>query len=324
MVDWFRVFIGTATAINTVANVSASKDIHSSVSMQQNAERIAMYRNMYKDLIFSTKRTADRLKPQINDRPFLVYVVSSLLKLRFTEMGLSSEVFPDYREKEYLADTEDLIYELNTKSSKLLNESQHDDAKRVISIILNDGDFENFLVELKRIKDLNEIQTEIKSLEEQRQSIIAHEKKGKEGSKKNIFWIVSAIGLFLTCGVPTLGYLSSMLFSSTNNQNLNAISNSLMCITPFIGIIFLGVGGYNVFSSSPEVKKFNQAISEKKNRYQFIYRQMVQKETMDAYKSKFGNISYETAMAVNYENDSFVSQKISEEEFERYFKISST
>lgn len=324
MVDWFRVFIGTATAINTVANVSASKDIHSSVNMQKDAQKIAMYRNMYKDVIFSSKRTAERLKPLINDRPLLVFVVSSLLRLRFVEMGLSSEVFSEYQEKEYLADTEDLIHDLNNDSLTLLSTQQHDDAKRIISIVLNDGDFENYIIELKRIEDLRNISEEIKALEEERKIVTSEEKKNKLGSNKNIYWIIFVIGLVFLCGIPLTSYFSLIIFSNLKNSNISNFFQVITCITPFIGIILVGIGAFNILNKSQAIKKINEKISSKRNQYTMIARQMVTKETLDAYISKFGNLSYSQAMEIDRNNDNFISQKISEDEFERYFKISAS
>ena len=323
MVDWFRVFIGTAAAINTVANVSTSRDIHSSVNMQKDAQRIAMYRNMYKDVIFSSKRTAERLKPLINDRPLLVFVVSSLLRLRFVEMGLSSEAFSEYQEKEYLANTEDLIHDINNASLTLLSPQQHDDAKRIISIVLNDGDFENFIIELKRIEDIRKISEEIKILEEQKKAVNVEEKKSKLASNKNIYWLVLIIGLVFLCGIPLTSYFSAIIFSDLKNSNISNFFSLITCVTPFIGIVLIGFGAYNILNKSQAIKKIDEKISSLRDRYNMITRQMANKEIIDALRSKFGNLSYDQAMQINKDNDDFVSQKISEDEFERYFKISS-
>ena len=324
MVDWFRVFIGTAAAINTVANVSTSRDIHSSVNMQKDAQRVAMYRNMYKDVIFSSKRTAERLKPLINDRPLLVFVVSSLLRLRFVEMGLSSEAFSDYHEKEYLADTEDLIHDLNNNSLNLLSTQQHEDAKKIISIVLNDGEFENFIIELKRVEEIKIVKEKIQHLEEERKGVLANEKKNKLGSTKRIYWIVTIIGLIFLCGIFAASYISSILFANMENSSISSFFTVITCTMPFVGMFLIAIGVFNILGKSQAVKIIDEEISRNRNQYNLIVRQMVTKETMDAYITKFGNISYSQAMQIDKENDEFISNKISEDEFERYFKISAS
>ena len=316
MVDWFRVFIGTATANNTVANISLRKDLHDNFFIQKETVNTDMYRGLYKEVVFYTYKSAEKLVEVINDKPLLAYLVSVLLKLRFLEMGLTTKEFQDYNEKEYFAKTKDLLDKIESRSKTRLSEKDEGDTNRIIDIVLTDGAMREYIEGLKVNKDLHNVDLEINKLQNQRDELMKRGKGFVQGKNKLVIWILITLYFAFICVMVFPG----LIFQDLPENPIFGISYTVC--GPAIGIIPLAFVAYKLLGRSKEGNKQNDIIDKKRIEYNSIQKRSYSKEKTDKFKSLFGQMTYEEALVKKQKNDEFVRAYISEEELEQYFNVS--
>jgi hypothetical protein len=317
MVDWFRIFIGTETANNSVLNISLSKDMNDRFSMQKETVNTDMYRDVFKEVVFYTNKTAEKLEQVINDKPILANVVSILLKFRFLEMGLTTKEFPEYYDKEYFTKTKDLLDMIESQSKTRLSGKDEGDANRIVDIVLTDGAMREFIEGLKILKDLREVDLEIKKLQDQRDELMKRGKGFGQGKNKLVIWILIILYFAFICVMVFPG----LIFQDLPDNPLFGISYTFC--GPAIGIIPLAFVAYKLLGKSKEGNKQNDIIDKKRTEYSSIQKRSYSKEKMDKLMSLFGQMTYESALLKKQRNDEFVREFISENEFEQYFKLPS-
>ncbi|MFC1879236.1 hypothetical protein ACFLZW_04925 [Chloroflexota bacterium] len=59
-----------------------------------------------RNYVFEILQTTKRLEETVNKTPLPVYVIASALKQRFEELGISPEIFPEFKDKEYVLDVQ--------------------------------------------------------------------------------------------------------------------------------------------------------------------------------------------------------------------------
>lgn len=134
--DLFKVLnIG----LNTAQAVQLTR-MRGQMAEMGEAQMLAQYEqevlSALKNLIFATSKSARALQPHLNATPQPVYVGGRLLQWRLQEMGVTPEIFEDFKDKEYVLETEQAIGQVISDSSGRLSPSELKQAEACVNAIV--------------------------------------------------------------------------------------------------------------------------------------------------------------------------------------------
>ena len=214
--DWIHAGLEVATYAQAQNAQQHLAEMKTAVEIE--AARRALLEAM-RNFIFDISRDIQLAEEQLTAFPQQVYIVSKSLYLRFTNSGLSAEVFPDFQDKEYVYKTQKKITEVVEKSKAGLAQQQLQQSEIAVQYVAE-------LPLLQQAISAKSAQESIKATDEKWRSI-----NSRQGSKKLFIWLGVA-GLILTMCVAC-----PMAWSGANMMTAGDVSASL------VGLVIIAIGG---------------------------------------------------------------------------------
>ena len=260
---WFEV-LSLGLDVLTWSEINRTRNHVRSLEESKMAQMVQeeVYK-VLRNIVFASLKSAEAMQDFIESEPLKVYVGSKLLKWRLDDIGIKTELFSQFEDKEWVHKTLGTIKNLIDTSSRRLSGDQTRDGEECIQIILEmpelneaiDTELKNEEIRKKRIQ-AEKILEELHRIDEEYEPL----KKARDRRQFTGF-LVAGIGSFVVC---VGGYCMSMgVLSSSNNQVINL---SVFMFTILSGIVLVG-GLIYAFRSS---KKFSE-IANKRSTLQMSY-----------------------------------------------------
>ncbi len=134
MSKWDWIHAGLEAAAYTEAQ-AARRNLEAmrTASEIESARRLLL--EAMKNFVFDISRDIQMVEEQIPTAPLQTYIVSKLLDQRFSDSGLSADLFPDFQDKEYVFQTQKKLSEVIEKSKVTLSTEQIHSAESAIRYI---------------------------------------------------------------------------------------------------------------------------------------------------------------------------------------------
>ena len=130
--DWIHAGLEAATYVQ-------ARKAQQNLAEMKTASEIESARRMLleamKSFVFDISRDIQLAEEQISSTPQQVYIISKLIDSRFLKSGVTSDIFPDFQDKEYVFKTQKKVAEVVKKSKTLLTEEQIEQSDLVVQYI---------------------------------------------------------------------------------------------------------------------------------------------------------------------------------------------
>ena len=202
------------------------------------------YLKVLRNLVFANNQSALAIREHLDTTPQKVFVGARLLAWRYQSLGISADMFPEFADKDYVADTERNISGLIRSSQEKLSPEQILDGEACIEAIL----------EMPQLNEAIENETQNKSIraaqaraDEVEKELAATDEDWKplssEKSKRMLIGLALAIlgpGCVCFSGLIFSGILSSAAGSLSQNPSIGNAVNSLGGL---INLVMLALAG---------------------------------------------------------------------------------
>jgi len=223
--DWIHAGLEVATyaqAQKAQRNLSAMR-----TAAEMESARRALLEAM-KSFIFDISRDIQLAEEQVSQYPQQVYIVSKSLDWRFTNSGLSADVFPDFQDKEYVFKTQKKIAEVVARSKESLAQSQVEQSDVAVQYIAE-------MPLLQQAIPAKAAQESLRDTEGNWQEL-----SGRQG-RKNLLMALGILGLGLTlcvaCPLASSGF--GMLGIGLTNGDFGSLLGGFVTMA-LIGAIPIG------------------------------------------------------------------------------------
>jgi hypothetical protein len=156
-----------------------------------------------KNLIFEISQNIQLAEGQISKFPIQVFIVAKVLEWRMANIGFSSEVFPDFQDKEYVFETQRKIVEGIEKTKQNLTLEQIQESEK----------YAKYVVEMPLLQQAIPAKTAFEELKKTEKTWKTLETKY---NNKSVYLIFSFFSISSLCGITPLTI--SMLFSALNHN----------------------------------------------------------------------------------------------------------
>ena len=283
--DWLHAGLEVATFIevqNAKQNLSDMK-----VTAQLESARRMLIEAM-RNFVFDVSRDIQLAEEQIEHYPKQVYIVSELLNDRLSKSGLSSEIFPEFQDKEYVLKTERKISQVISESKSKLSQEEIQDSDQAIK----------YIKELPLLKQAISVQSTKDSLVRLEKSLDdLKEEQSKERSQK------------ISAKAPILAIIVV--------PSCIAMLSGVDALLGFglVGILIGIVLGLAILSNeSPTSKKIEALNADRKN---ILERQGIPEKDWQTITAKFRNANSTKLKEIYEERISFLDPILGEE-FQKY------
>ena len=162
------------------------------------SETQAKVLELIRNLIFSANQGARELEKKFEGSPGVVYIMASAIKWRLDDIGVTTDILPDFQDKEYLVQLNEKIESLLSDSQERLSAEEKTQASQCIKAIKNMPLLENAIV-------MESARETLKSSQQEWNKI--------SGKRTNL----QIVGVLCLLGGPAIGVMSmipGMLISS--------------------------------------------------------------------------------------------------------------
>jgi hypothetical protein len=255
-----------------------------------------------KSFIFDISRDIQLVEPEIASYPQQVYIVSKSLEHRFTNSGLSADVFPDFQDKEYVFQMQNKISEVIDKSKQSLTQDQIEESDKAV----------------KYVSEISLLQEAIPAKSAQ-VSLMATEEEWRKldsrKTKKNLFIIIGVIGLLMFYSVGCYVLLAGFVMLAEGGIKAFIAIAIILGIFTFliggsIGLIVFGAK----FGSNPNY----WPLKAKRDNWR---RQLMSRGGWQEVVSTFGDLPSEQYQIIYDEHVSFL-QPLLGSDFQKYLTAS--
>jgi hypothetical protein len=217
-----------------------------------NARRMEVI-EAYRNVVFGTLKSGEALEDHLEASPQPVYVGAELLHRRLEIIGISTETFPEFADKEYVQKTFSHLQRIREEAGKKLSGSQVTQSEECVAAIVD-------MPSLDRAIELQESHSELKRVED---DFKVHAKK------RNRSTIWALLGML---GAPTLACIgcvgaTSILGGSASGSIGSTISRFVMVGMAVLALAGVGYGAFIFLQGgSPEYKELSKDRQKLKNR----------------------------------------------------------
>jgi hypothetical protein len=281
--DWIHAGLEIATFAQTQKAKQHLGEMRT--ADQIDAARRALLEAM-KSFIFDISRDIQLAEEQVAEFPQQVYIVSKSLEWRLDSSGLSTDMLPDFQDKEYLLKTEKKIAEVVGKSKEKLTQEQIQICEQAVK----------YIVEMPALQQAIPAKTAQESLmETDKEWLTISTRNGNN----QLLTILGFLGLLPSC-------LCLMSLMGGKNGSYTGLF-VLLGIVTFVGSMSLISIGRN---SDP---KYTTLKSER----EVLRKQLMSKDEWEQITSIFGDLSSEQFKKIYDERITFLTPLVGGE-FEKY------
>jgi hypothetical protein len=283
--DWLHAGLEIATYIEA-QNAKQSLAEMKTTAQLESARRMLI--EAMKNFVFDVSRDIQLAEEQIEYYPQQVYVVSELLNHRLTKSGLSSEIFPDFQDKEYVLKTQKKISQVIAQSKSKLAEEEVQNSDLAVK----------YIKELPFLKQAISVQSTKESLSKLDKSLtdlkaeLSKERTEKISKKAPVLVLI----LVLSCLAMTLEIDALLGFG-------------------IIGIVVASVLGLGMLNNDSPLNKKVEGLNT--DRKKIIEKQDIPEKDWQTITSKFRNANSTKLKEIYEERISFLAPILGEE-FQKY------
>lgn len=233
-----------------------------------------------KNFVFDISRDIQLIEEQIPITPLQTYIVSKLLHLRFSNSGLSADIFPDFQDKEYVFKTQKKIVEVMDKSKVGLSSEQIQDAESTIK----------YIDEMPLLQKASSAKKAFELLETSEEKWEKLENAQKQKSSYIVF------GVILVMITMTIASFSG--------------SDEIM-IFSCLGLIGVFAFLFTKASTSPEYKKL-------RNERESLQRKLLPQNEWQEVLATFGDLSSDQFQSILVQRESFLVEKLGNDNAQKF------
>lgn len=182
-----------------------------------------------RNFVFEMAQDIKALEENLQTAPQQVYVVAHALGWRFQNMGITPEIFPEFRDKEYVQQTQTKIQHAIEESRKMLTPDQHDQADRAVKFIEESDLLQETIEAVSAKENLEATEPEWEQLS----------KKAKGTKSKKTFGCLGLLATFSIIPIILVGIVTIMSDASRFLGSISGIVAMLVWTAALAGSIAL-------------------------------------------------------------------------------------